>query len=52
MTWTITTDTPTRLAGSLSGTGLTTEAGLGAVDVAGTLDVPIHLAGSLIFLRD
>jgi uncharacterized protein YrzB (UPF0473 family) len=52
LTWTITTDTPTRLAGSFSGTGLTTEAGLGPVDVAGTFDVPINRAGSLIFLRD
>lgn len=52
MTWTITTDTPTRLAGSFAASGLTTEAGLGPVDVAGTFDVPINRAGSLVFLRD
>ena len=52
MTWTITTDTPTRLAGSFVATGLVTEAGLGPVDVAGTFDVPINRAGSLVFLRD
>jgi len=52
MTWTITTDTPTRLVGSFAATGLVTEGGLGPVDVAGTFDVPINVAGSLVFLRD
>ncbi|MFU8888522.1 MAG: hypothetical protein ACNA8N_07990 [Trueperaceae bacterium] len=52
LAWTITSDTPTRLAGTFSATGLVTEAGLGPVDVAGTFDVPINRAGSLIFLRD
>ncbi len=52
MTWTFTTDTPTRLAGSFAAIGLTTEAGLGPVDIKGTFDVPINPAGSLVFLRD
>jgi hypothetical protein len=52
MTWMITTDTPTRLAGSFAAAGLVTEAGLGPVDVAGSFDVPINRAGSLVFLRD
>lgn len=52
MTWTITSDTPTRLAGTFAATGLVTEGGLGPVDVSGTFDVPINLAGSLVFLRD
>jgi len=52
MTWTFTSDTPSRLAGSFAAKGLTTEAGLGPVDVAGTFDVPINRAGSLVFLRD
>ncbi|MFO8150949.1 MAG: hypothetical protein R6T93_11705 [Trueperaceae bacterium] len=52
MTWTFTTDTPTRLAGTFAATGLTTEGGLGPVDVAGTFDVPINRAGSLVFVRD
>jgi len=52
MTWTITGDTPTRLTGTFAATGLTTESGLGPVEVAGSFDVPINVAGSLVFLRD
>lgn len=52
MTWTITSDTPTRLAGTFAAAGLVTEGGLGPIDVAGTFDVPANRAGSLVFLRD
>ena len=51
MTWTITAETPTRLAGSFRATGLTNGSGAGTIDVQGTFDVPINAPGSLILVR-
>jgi len=51
MTWTITAETPTRLAGNFRAAGLTNGSGAGPIDVAGTFDVPINFPGSLILVR-
>ena len=51
MTWTITAETPTRLAGSFRASGLANGTGAGTIDVQGTFDVPINVPGSLILVR-
>ena len=51
LTWTLTTDSATRLVGSFEASGLMTESGLGPVDVRGTFDVPANRHGSLIIVR-
>lgn len=49
--WVLSTDTPSRLAGTFEARGLTTESGLGPVDVTGSFDVSINRAGSLLIMR-
>lgn len=51
MTWTITGETATRLAGSFRATDLTNASGAGPIDVQGTFDVPVNVPGSLILVR-
>ena len=49
--WVLSTETPSRLAGTFEASGLTTESGLGPVDVKGSFDVSINRAGSLLIMR-